>query len=149
MINELNTSLEKEFYHWHLYTHAAFLTTGLHREEYKEFFLEEAKGEAEHIQQFSNLIIGLGGTPIKKFSFEMPIANEQEITNELLLQLALKMEEEVVQRYVHLMDRAEELEEYGGSNKIAGRYIHIFLEDQILDSRATVDNIKQILKNSF
>jgi hypothetical protein len=33
----------------------------------------------------------------------------------------------------------------GGIDKVHGRYVHIFLEDQILDSRKAVDHYKELI----
>lgn len=143
LIDLLNKDLEREYSHWHFYIHAASVVTGLHREEYREFFMEEAKGEMEHILQFRELIIGLGGIPVASF---IDYSRDVESTEpDMLLLKSLQIEQEVVANYVQRMDDAENYERNGGQQKIDGRYLHIFLEDQILDSRSAVDNIKQML----
>ena len=40
---------------------------------------------------------------------------------------------------------SEALESLGGIDKVHGRYVHIFLEDQILDSRKAVDHYKELI----
>jgi len=145
MIEKLNEDLAREYSHWHFYIRASAVVTGLHREEFSEMFQEEAAGEMIHILEFSKLILGLGGTP----STRVALFNDNFFEPRELILEALKMEEEVVSNYVERMDDAEALEiaDYSrGKSKVNGRYIHIFLEDQILDSRKAVDNYKEILK---
>lgn len=127
--------LRNEYTHMHFYLHSAALVTGLHREEIREFLIEQAEGEFKHIQEFANLIVGLGGIP-SCWPHEFPTHyNPYNI-----LTYALKLEEEVVSNYVLRMKEAKEL---GG---VDGSYVEIFLENQILDSRADADNIRQMLK---
>jgi len=143
LIDKLNDALSREYAHWHYYTHAAICVTGLHREEFQEFFLKEAAGEAEHIHEFGRLIMGLGGVPTTNV---YPYPQFDEGTLKSWLEGAYAIEQDVVGRYVDLMDEAEEFEQNGGPDKVHGRYVHIFLEDQILDSRKAVDHIKELLK---
>ena len=63
MIDVLNQDLKNEWMHLRFYLHHASMVTGLHCHEYKELFLKEAASEMEHVTQFSDLIIGLGGIP--------------------------------------------------------------------------------------
>lgn len=147
MIALLNQDLKREYSHWHFYMQAAALVTGLHREEYSEFFMEEAKGEMEHVLEFSKLIIGLGGIPVPGYINYFEDVDTQYPGIKSLLEIALDIEQEVVANYVERMDQAEELEKDSDPTvKVDGRYIHIFLEDQILDSRSAVDNIRQIMR---
>lgn len=139
MIEILNEDLSREYSHWHFYMQAAAVVTGLHREEYSELFLEEAEGEMKHILEFKKLILGLGGYPATNVAeFRHDLVSPVE-----LIQEALKMEQEVVANYVDRMDDAEKLEKF---SKVDGRRVHIFLEDQIMDSRDSVDNYREILK---
>jgi bacterioferritin (cytochrome b1) len=150
LVEKLTEDLSREYAHMHFYLHAAAMVTGLDREEYQEFFLKEAASEMQHVHEFSKLILGLGGFPQPTVaSFYSPFAGTQGnwYTPEILIQQALKMEEEVVANYVDRMDEAEELEkESKGAYKVDGRYVHIFLEEQILDSRKAVDHYREILK---
>lgn len=144
LIDLLNKDLSREYSHWHFYINAAIRVVGLHREEYQEFFEKEAAGEMQHIQEFGKLISGLGGIPTTTVAnFETGYTEPEE-----LLSAALAMEEEVVANYVQRMDDAEELEANGGIDKVHGRYVHIFLEEQIMDSRKAVDHLREILNLS-
>ena len=141
LISILNEDLSREYMHWHFYMNAAIRVQTLHRAEIQELMLEEAAGEMKHIEEFGKLIVGLGGTPtVTVASFESNVTDPKRILEE-----ALKIEEEVVANYVQRMDDAEKLESLGGIDKVHGRYVHIFLEDQILDSRQAVDHYKELI----
>lgn len=141
LTNLLNEDLSREYSHMHFYLHASIVCRGLHREEYSEMFKAEATSEMEHVAQFGKMILGIGGTPgtsVAEFS--------KGITDPLkLVEEAMRMEKEVVENYVDRMDQAIQLQENGGDDRIHGRYIEIFLEDQILHSRTDVDNFREML----
>lgn len=142
MIELLNLDLGREYSHWNFYMQAATNVIGLHRAELSEFFLESAAGEMKHIEAFKRLIIGLGGKPTTVSAyFENDLTNAEE-----LLKAALQMEDDVVAVYVGRIEDASELQNNGGSNKVDGKYIELFLEDQILDSRGDADNIREMVK---
>jgi len=142
LINLLNEDLSKEYAHWSFYIQAATRVTGLNREELSEFLLKEAAGEMKHIEEFKRLIIGLGGNP----TTHVGPYNSDACTPSIILAEALKMEDEVVERYVYRIDDAIELQGNGGKDKVNGKYIELFLEEQILDSRADADHIREMLK---
>jgi bacterioferritin len=142
MIDKLNSDLSREYAHWHFYVHAARMVESLHRAELKEFFDEEAADEMKHVQEWGDLIVGLGGVPTTTVA---PFKNDLTDPVELLKE-AVKMESEVVENFVARQDEAGELEKNGGSDRVDGRRIDVFLDDQILDSRETVDNVTKMLK---
>lgn len=136
LIASLNADLTNEYKHWHFYMLSAAKVTGLHREEIKEFLLKQAASEMTHISQFSDLIVGLGGQPSCMPAdfptyFHLP---------DSILSYALEMEEEVIKNYFERMKQAEELDSPDG------RWVVIFLEDQMADSRADADHIRQMLR---
>ena len=142
--NALNEDLAREYSHMHFYLHASIVVRGLHREEYSEFFQAEAASEMEHVAQFAKVILGIGGTPGTKVTeFQTDTTDPMK-----LVKRAMRMEKEVVSNYVDRMDEAVQLQENGGDDRIHGRYIEIFLEDQILHSRGDVDNYREILDKS-
>lgn len=142
MLSKLNEDLSREYAHWHFYLHAAAKVVGLHREEYSEFFEEAAKSEMGHILAFKKMIVGLGGEPI---CYNAPF--EISLTDPLdLLKEALRMEEQVVKEYVDRIDHAQELQANGGQDKVDGKWIELFLEGQIEDSRADADELKEMVK---
>lgn len=144
IITYLNEDLAREYAHWHFYMAAAMNVTGLHRQELQEFFMEEAAGEMKHIQEWGRLIIGLGGTPVY-LPDNFHCDSHDSI---VLLTQARDMEAEVVNQFVQRMDDAEDLAKNGGVDKIHARYIQIFLEDQMMDSRSTVDHLREMIKGS-
>lgn len=138
LINDLKSDLKNECTHLIFYLQSASLVQGLHAKEYKEYFLKEANKELTHVQQFADLIIGLGGDNLEY------VPNYEKINysnNPLeILRNALALEEEVVQNYCERMHQAESL----GSTD--GDWVHIFLEKQIEESRIDVDELKQIIR---
>lgn len=138
MIETLNQDLKNEWMHLRFYLYHASAVTGLHREELKEMLLEEAASEMKHVLEFSDLIRGLGGVPTDE-------SNEFDKFNDptSIFTYALKMEENVVAAYVDRLEDAENLYE---NDKINGKWIQIFLENQIEASREDVDHFKQMIK---
>ena len=141
LVNQLNEDLSREYSHMQFYLHASIVVRGLHREEYAELFQKEAASEMGHVTEFGKLILGLGGKPTTNVaSFPTDVTDPIKLVEE-----ALRMEKEVVANYVDRMDQAIALQENGGDDRVHGRYLEIFLEDQILHSRADVDNYREIL----
>lgn len=134
MIELLNSDLKNEWMHLKFYLYHASAVVGLHRQEYREFFLNESISEMKHVQEFSDLIWGLGGLPTLEFN-EFPLfVDPLEI-----IQYAFEMETKVVENYTQRIEQAVEL---GGTD---GKYLEIFLEKQIEKSREDVDNYKKII----
>ena len=63
LVTILNGDLKHEWQHLKFYLHHASMLIGLHAEEYSEVFMKQAAGEMNHVRQFSDMIIGLGGVP--------------------------------------------------------------------------------------
>jgi bacterioferritin (cytochrome b1) len=135
MIDVLNQDLRNEWMHLRFYLHHASMVTGLHCHEYKELLLKEAASEMEHVTQFSDLIIGLGGIPTTA-SNEFPVFNDPRD----IIEYAVYMESLVVSNYALRIKEATDL---GG---VDGQWLEIFLEKQIEHSREDVDHFKQILR---
>lgn len=134
MIDLLNQDLQNEWKHLRFYLYHASAITGLHAEEYKEVFLKEAASEMEHVTEFSDLIWGLGGEPTvhsNTFSMFTDVRGA--------LAYAHMMEETVVKNYAERIRQAETLDDP------AGRWITIFLEDQLAHSRRDVDRYRRLL----
>ena len=136
----LNEDLKNEWKHMQFYLYHASAVTGLHAHEYKEFLLEQAASEMKHVQQFSDLLIGLGCPPTTEIA---PFAKFSAVTNVLLY--ARDMEAEVVKNYVQRIAQLGELE-LVGQDAIDAKWLEIFLEEQIKDSREDLDHLNQILK---
>lgn len=147
LIDLLNSDLSREYSHWHFYMSAASSVRGLHREELREFFLEEAKGEMQHVQEFRSLIQGLiTKRNLNKKITELPCEYAFGLNKpEDILKEALKMEDEVVRNYAERIINASKLQENGGEDEVDGKYVELFLEDQLSDSRHDADHIREML----
>lgn len=140
LIKNLNNDLRNEWTHLTFYLHSAALVQGLHATEYKELLQKEANKELLHVGQFSDMLIGLGVDPVdlskEPFYDKVPSLTDPKA----ILAHALKLEEEVVANYCQRMHEAE------ACACTDGDWVHIFLENQIQDSREDVDHLKQILR---
>lgn len=140
LIQDLNNDLKNEWTHLTFYLHSASLIQGLHCHEYKELLLKEAAKELEHVSQFSDLLIGLG-LPPDQLTKEPYKDKVPSLTNPKdILEHALVLEEEVVKNYCERMHEAE------ACGCTDGDWAHIFLENQIQESREDVDHLKQVLR---
>ena len=137
IVDLLNEDLKNEYKHMNFYLYHASAITGLHREEYRELLLKSAADEMSHITAFSDLIIGLGGIPTSDSNPFNKFTSPTDIIN-----YAIQIEAEVVDNYVKRIQDANNL---GGTD---GRWLEIFLEKQIEDSRQDLDNFRQISRNS-
>lgn len=135
MIDLLNKDLKNEWKHLRFYLYHATAVVGLHAEEFKELFLKEAASEMRHVEQFSSLIIGLGGVATHESNDFDRFTDAGDI-----MRYALAMEQEVVENYVKRMHDGNEL---GGTD---GSWIEIFMEGQVQASREDVDHFRQIVR---
>lgn len=134
ILENLNNDLRNEWKHMRFYLYHASAITGPHAEEYKEVFLKEAASEMTHVTEFSDLIWGLGGDPTSA-------SNDFPMFTDVLgaLAYAKKMEEDVVRNYAERIRQAETLPDP------IGRWLTIFLEEQINHSQRDVDRFKRLL----
>lgn len=135
IVEKLNQDLKNEWKHHCFYLHNASNIVGLHAKEYKEWLVEQAASEMQHVVQFADLIVGLGGIPTKEVNEFPSLSDPREI-----LEYAAKMEEEVINNYYQRIVAAEKV------NNIDSYWVIIFLEKQMEDSRKDLDEIRQILK---
>jgi ferritin len=140
IIAALNDDLKNEWKHMQFYLHHASAITGLHAHEYKEFLLEQAASEMKHVQQFSDLLFGMGLTPTTEIN-EFP-----KLTSvKLILGAAAAMEEDVVKNYVQRIVQLSTLVFQSPAEVADAKWIEIFLEEQIKDSREDLDHLNRIL----
>ena len=134
LIEKLREDLAREMTHMTFYLKNSATLKGLHRQEIRELFLEEAASEMKHVQEFQDLIIGLGGKidDVKVRDQDIFLYDDPQAA----VKYAWMMENEVVTKYTERIKQAEEL---GGPD---GQYVEIFLEDQLAHSRADADNLK-------
>jgi ferritin len=147
MLNLLNEDLSREYSHWNFYIHAATSVGGLHREEIGEFLLEQAQEEMKHIEEFKRVIYGI--ITRRRLDFDVSTNSAKFVDNlkdpELILKEAQRMEDQVVSNYIQRIEDANSLQQNGGQDKIDGKFIELFLEDQIMHSRMDADNIVMML----
>ncbi len=136
LIDLLQQDLQNERMHLAFYTQASVMVAGLHREELREFFEEEAQSELKHVMEFAELIVYLGGVPgtvVNPYPADIacPVA---------LLKHAVAIEEEVANNYAQRLVQTHEME----NSTVA--YAHVFFEDQIKDSWRTAKEISQMIR---
>lgn len=137
LISMLQEDLKNERKHLAFYLQASTLIAGLHREELREFLFTEAQGELKHVEQFSELIVHLGGVPgtvVNSYPSDLtcPVA---------ILKYAVQMEQEVADIYASRLRATHEMEDGPTA------YIHVFYEEQIADSQRTSWEIAQMVKS--
>jgi len=151
LLQKLNDALEQERKHLGFYLYHASAVIGLHAQEYSEFLFEQAKSELEHVKQFQDLLLGLGAS-LSLGSKAFPVYENIEYT----MSYALLIETEVVENYTALIASLDSvpvvtLTTADGGPQPVGltaadlKWIEIFLEKQIEDSRQDLDRIKRIL----
>lgn len=139
-VEKLNDDLKNEWKHLRFYAHHASAVTGLHAHEYKELLTEQANSELNHVIQFGDLITGLGGDPTAEANSFVKLTDAREI-----IAYAVEMEDEVVQNYARRIAELDDIETTD-ETRAHKKWIEIFLEKQLEDSRQDLDHFRQILK---
>ncbi len=145
----IKDDLKNEQTHMHFYLQSAALVRGLHRNHLRPFLEEEAASEMGHVLAFSKIVVSLDGVPTQNHH-EFP----QLTTPETIIEYAIKLEQEVVNNYAERLaqiglvidrmldgDKPEERAECA-----QWTYIGQFYEDQIQNSHADLNELKEILK---
>ena len=142
LIGLLQEDLKNERKHMLFYLHAGVMVEGLHREEIGEFLLKEALDEHKHVEEFSRLIVQLGGVPgqeVANFPTHMTCPKE-------ILKYAQYMEQEVSNIYAKRMQATSEPSSQDGGIET---YVNLFYEDQLQDSQKTALEIGLLIKPYF
>lgn len=135
LIEMVQADLKNERKHMLFYLQAGVMVQGLHREEIGEFLLKEAASELKHVEEFSRLIVHLGGVPDTEINpFVSNLTDPAAI-----LEYAARMEEEVAGIYAQRLRATHEME----TPEVAA--VHVFYEEQIADSWTTAKEIRQML----
>jgi rubrerythrin len=139
--NKMLEDLKNEKKHMLFYLTAASTVSGLHRQEIREIFLEEAQGEMKHVLEFQDALLGLGVELLD--TVHVKENNDYEVSHDpkVLLQYALDMEEEVVKNYAYRLEN--DVPTLDVADKA---WMQIFYEKQIEKSREDVDNYRMILR---
>lgn len=134
LINKMVEDLHNEYWHFHFYLQSSILVNTLNRAELSEMFWENAQSELNHIKLFYNMIRGFNCIPQINFK-PFPSLSDPN----MIIEYALNMELEVVENYVERIKQAEEL---GG---VDGKFVQVFYEDQLMDSRQDIDNLRLLI----
>lgn len=141
LLENIYLDLRNERKHMMFYLTNAGSMTGLLSDEYAEHFLDSAKEELEHVKEFQNMYVGLGGSLVINAGIEnIPI--ETDVKRAILA--ALELEEEVVENYAK---RIDEIENDQFIDNITKKWLVVFYEDQLKNSRTDVDKYNRIIKN--
>jgi bacterioferritin (cytochrome b1) len=142
LIDLLQEDLKNERKHMLFYLQAGVMVQGLHREEIGEFLLKEALDEHKHVEEFSRLIVQLGGIPgqeVNSFTANMTCPKQ-------ILLYAQNMEQEVSNIYSkRLQMTCNPSPEEGGIET----YVNLFYEDQLQDSQSTALEIGLLIAPYF
>lgn len=137
LISLLREDMTKEYQHMNFYLYSSMLVKG----DYgvvRNFLIDEASSEMEHVRQFGDIIIGLGGSPINPT--DLPLAVPSLSSPQEIFEFALKLETEVTDNYAI---RVKQAEEFGGTD---GVWVQIFYENQLQDSRQDLDRIRMMMR---
>lgn len=136
LIGLLQKDLENERMHCLFYQQAAATVKGIHREELRELFLKEAQSELVHIDEFATLIVQLGGIPATSVA-AMPECMLPTPDN--LCFNAHIIESAVASNYAKRLAQTEQSE---GEVHTETSYVHLFYEDQLIDSQKSAFEFK-------
>lgn len=138
-LDRMNADLKNEWTHLQFYLYHAAAVTGLHAEEYSEFLADAAKGEMEHVLQFTRRLFGL--------AYKQPVSDGHEFPKfshvEDILAHAILIESDVVNTYAN---RLAELDELRAAHPAIAAYLTIFYEDQLKDSYEDCEKLRQIMR---
>lgn len=133
----MNGDLTNEWTHLHFYLYHASAVSGLHAQEYKEFFTEAAKGELAHVQAFLDRLHGLNFPQPSQNAMAVPYSTDPET----ILAQAIKLEEEVAKNYAH---RLTQLDELASAYPTEAAYLKVFYEDQLQDSYEDCEHMRRL-----
>ena len=136
LIELVNADLKNELKHLQFYLHAGVMVAGLHRQELKEYLLDEAASELKHCEQFAELVVHLGGIPETQAN-EFPSGISCPVA---ILKATVEMEQEVADNY------AERLRQTDGAENAMTAYCHLFYEEQLVDSQRGSWEVAQMVR---
>lgn len=138
----MNSDLQNEWTHLQFYLYHASYITGLHAEEYKEFFTEAAKSEVGHVQQFLDRLCGLGVNTPNQCGHSFPCYTRVEDA----INHAIKIENEVVENYTQ---RLAQLDILSAAHPTVAAYLKVFYEDQLQDSYEDCEKMRRIMADDL
>ena len=141
LLYKIYSDLRNERRHMLFYLTNAGTLKGLLAEEYAEHFISSAKEELDHVSEFQNMIVGIGGdlTDPLSLGYDMFMI-ESDVKK--AVEHALYLEEEVVSNYAC---RIEEIENCESIDLATKKWLVVFYEDQLKKSRTDVDKYKRLI----
>ena len=141
LLQKIYSDLRNERRHMMFYLTNAVSMNGLLSEEYSEYFMSNAKEEMEHVKEFQEMIVGLGGslTTPESIGCDMFMI-ENDVRR--AVSSALYLEEQVVENYAL---RIEEIENDTLIDIVTKKWLVVFYEDQLKKSRTDVDKYKRLI----
>lgn len=138
----MNNDLQNEWTHLKFYLYHSSFLTGMHAEEYREFFTNAAKGEMEHVQAFLDRLLGMNfQTPAQTSAAFSTFTNAEDA-----LTHAIELEMHVAENYVKRLKQLESLE---AAHPLTARYLTVFYEDQLKDSYEDCEHMRRIMANDL
>ncbi len=145
LIENLNKALSLELTGIIQYLQHSYLVTGIDREEFAEFFREQADEANAHAQFLGNKIVALGGVP----TVEPAMIRQSTDLKEMLLQ-DLKLEREAMAAYMNAWNSCGEEDlptKFWLEGQVADEQLHIeHLEKLTSEREASVDSERIVLR---
>ena len=145
LIDNLNQALGLELAGVIQYSQHSYLVTGLHREEYRGFFRDQAGEAQDHAQFLGDKIVALGGVP----TVEPATIRQSTDLNEMLKQ-DLELEREAMAAYMAAWNSCgdEDLPtKFWIEGQIAEEQLHIEELEKLTSERTSkVDSEKIVLR---
>jgi bacterioferritin (cytochrome b1) len=108
-------------------------------------FLANANEEMEHVKEFQEMIVGLGGNLSAPESIGHDMFMIETDVNRAISS-ALYLEEQVVENYAL---RIEEIENSELLDIVTKKWLVVFYEDQLKKSRTDVDKYKRLIAKTY
>jgi bacterioferritin (cytochrome b1) len=139
MIDLLNNIIKHERKHFNFYMHAFLMVKGLERAYLAPVFEKEMRSELEHVIEFSEKVVALGGVP-ESGCFNIPI--DIKSTTIELCRTAIAIEREVLKVYHEAYPLAEE---YAAEH--LDMSIALLLEENIEHTTKDVEELEKLFSN--
>ena len=145
LIENLNKALSLELTGVIQYSQHSYLVTGIEREEFKEFFRDQASEAQSHAEFLGDKIVALGGLP----TVEPAMIRQASDLKEMLAQ-DLKLEREAMAAYMEAWNSCDQEDlptKFWLEGQIADEQTHIEELEKLTSERtAAVNNEKIVLK---
>lgn len=137
MITLLNEIIGNERYHFNYYMNAFLNVKGLERVFLAPIFEKEMRSELEHILEFSNKVVALGGIPNTQSRYLSVQFFEDAIS---LVKHAIEIEREILRIYHNAYPLVEKYVEEHKDMSIA-----LLLEENIEHTTKDVEELEKLL----